>query len=366
MPFDIRYANLIPREPELRDELFRVFQPVLDSGQFILGPEVSAFEQWFAEYCGAKHAVGVASGTAALELTLEAFGVSDGDEVITAPNSYIASASAIARVGGRPVFADVGADMNLDPAAIEEAITPRTRGVVPVHLTGRPARMPEIIEIAARHQMFVLEDAAQAVGAQLEGCRVGSWGRAAAFSLHPLKNLHAFGDAGIVTTNDSDLAGRLVPARSHGLRDRNTCEFWGGNERLDALQAAFLRIQAGYLETWTEERRRLAFRYNAALASSVTVPVEGAGERHVYQTYAIQCDRRDDLQKHLRANGVEAIVHYPTPIHRQPAARSLGYGPDAFPVVSQQANRILSLPLYPGLMTSDQDRVIELITEFYG
>ena len=365
MAFDVRYANLAPREPELRSELLQLFEQVIDSGQFILGPEVSAFEQWFANYCGVRHAVGVASGTAALELTLEALGLSDGDEVITAPNSFIASASAIARVGGRPVFADVGSDMNLDPSAIEAVISPRTRGVVPVHLTGRPARMPEIIEVATRHDAFVLEDAAQAVGAKLGGRPVGSWGRAAAFSLHPLKNLHAFGDAGIVTTNDPDLTERLVRARSHGLRDRNTCEFWSSNERLDALQAGFLRIQSSYLEAWTEERRRLALRYNATLASSVTVPTEGSDERHVYQTYVIQCDRRDDLQQYLRSNGVEAIVHYPVPIHRQPAAQSLGYGPDDFPVVSQQAERILSLPLYPGLTTANQDRVIELITGFY-
>ena len=167
MAFDVRYASLAPHEPELRAELLRVFQQVLDSGYFILGPEVLAFEQWFANYCGVRHAVGVASGTAALELTLEALGLSDGDEVITAPNSFIASASAIARAGGRPVFADVGTDMNLDPAAIEAAITPRTRGVIPVHLTGRPARMSEIIEVAVRHDAFVLEDAAQAVGAKL-------------------------------------------------------------------------------------------------------------------------------------------------------------------------------------------------------
>jgi len=363
--FDVPYTVLAPREENLRAELLQAFTSVLDSGRYILGPEVAAFECEIAGYCNTKYSVGVSSGTAALHLTLSAFSLSEGDEVITAPNSYIASASTIALAGANPVFADVGEDMNIDPDAIEAVITSRTRGIIPVHLTGRPARMNEIIDVAKRYNLFVLEDAAQAVGAKLQGRPVGSWGRAGAFSLHPLKNLHAFGDAGIVTTNDQSLFERLLQARSHGLRNRDTCDFWSSNGRLDEMQAALLRVQLSRLESWTKARRDLAFRYNQSLDEYVTVPTEGDGEYHVYQTYMIQCDRRNELQQHLRTNGIEALVHYPVPIYAQPAAKSLKCNPEKYPVAKRQADRIMSLPLYPGLSIKQQDRVISCISEFY-
>ena len=253
----------------------------------------------------------------------------------------------------------------MDPQKFEDALTSRTRAVVPVHLTGRPAKMKEIVEIAQRKNIFVLEDAAQAVGASLDGKRVGSWGHAACFSLHPLKNLHAFGDGGIVTSQDPDLLARLAKSRNHGLANREQCDFWSFNCRLDEIQAAMLRVQLRHLDAWTEARRNLALRYNGLLRPFVEVPDEGPAERCVYQTYVIKADRRDELKQYLNENGVEALIHYATPIHLQPAAQGLGYKVSDFPVTMRHVGRILSLPLYPTLTHAQQDSVVELISAFY-
>ena len=365
MTYSVPYTALNQLASEVKKELMNAFEAVLDSGQYILGSEVSAFECEFADYCQSSYAVGVASGTCALHLVLRALGLREGDEVVTVPNSFIATASSIVLAGGRPVFADIRPDLNIDPDLIEAAITPRTKGIIPVHLTGRPARMAEILEIAERHNLFVVEDAAQAVGAQLDGRRVGSWGRSACFSLHPLKNLHAFGDGGIMTTNDQSLYDRMAKARNHGLRHRDQCDFWSFNCRLDEVQAAMLRVQLGHVDRWTEERRKLAFRYNDLLRPFVKVPDESPGEYCVYQTYMIRAERRDELQRYLSESGVQALVHYPTPLHMQPPARSLGYSADDFPETMRAAGQILSLPLYPGLSHAQQDRVTELIADFY-
>ena len=225
--------------------------------------------------------------------------------------------------------------------------------------------MNEILEIARRHDIFVLEDAAQAVGSSLDGKRVGSWGHAACFSLHPLKNLHAFGDGGMVTSQDPDLLARLVKSRNHGLANREQCDFWSFNCRLDEIQAAMLRVQLRHLDAWTETRRSLALRYNDLLRPYVEVPDEGPGERCVFQTYVIKADRRDELKRYLNENGVEALVHYATPIHLQPAAQGLGYTASDFPATMRHVGRIVSLPLYPTLTHAQQNRVVELISSFY-
>jgi len=363
--FTVPYTALASLASEVKSELMAAFEDVLDSGRYILGPEVSHFEREFADYVQVKYAVGVASGTCSLHLVLGGIGLEEGDEVITAPNSFVASASTVALVGARPVFVDIGADLNLDPNLIEAAVTPKTKAIVPVHLTGRPARMEEILDVAERHNLFVLEDAAQAISSRLHGRPVGSWGNAACFSLHPLKNLHAFGDGGMLTTNDPSIKDRMLKARNHGLGERDQCEFWSFNCRLDEVQAAVLRVQLKHLDRWTEDRRRLAFRYNELLSPYVDVPVEGPGEYCSYQTYMVQAERRDELQRFLNENGVQALVHYPTPLHLQPAAKSLGYTVEDFPVTMVAASRILSLPLYPSLSHSQQDQVVELIRDFY-
>lgn len=361
----VPYADLGLQARSRKKELLTAFERVLDSGQYILGPSVAQFEKEFAAYCGTRYALGLSNGTSALILTFRALGIGPGDEVITAPNSFIASASSIALAGGKPVFADIGKDMNLDPASVERAITKKTKGILPVHLAGRPAKMKEILELAKRRGLFVVEDAAQAVGAKLSGKRVGGWGKAACFSLHPLKNLHAFGDGGMVTTDDTALYERLLKARNHGLRNREDCEFWSTNSRLDELQAALLSVELAHLDRATEERRRLAFRYNDQLKGVVEVPLEGAGEFCVYQTYMIQADRRDDLKLRLNENGVQAAIHYPRPIPLQAAAKDLNCRVKDTPVTIKTASRILSLPLFPGMTGIQQEHVIDLIKGFY-
>ena len=361
----VPYAALGRQAKAVKKELMAAAEAVLDGGHYILGPSVSAFEKQFAEYCQTKFSVGLSNGTSALYLVLKSLGIGEGDEVITAPNSFIASASSIALTGARPVFVDIREDMNINPELLEKAITRKTRAIMPVHLTGRPARMPEILSIAKKHRLFVLEDAAQSVGAKLNGKKVGSFGDAACFSLHPLKNLHAFGDAGALTTNDASMQEWMNKARNHGLKNRDECEFWSFNCRLDEIQAALLNVQLKHLDEWTEERRRLAFRYNELLKPFVEVPEEGKGETHVYQTYMIKAESRDELRTYLNENGVQASVHYPVPIPLQPAAKGLGYGPKDFPVTMRTVARILSLPLYTGMTREEQDTVVELIAEFY-
>jgi len=361
----VPYTAFKIKNAPIRKKLIQAFEQVIDSGHYIQGPQCTSFEQEFALFCGTPFASGTSNGTDSLHLILRAMGIGPGDEVITAPNSFIASASTIALVGAKPVFVDVTEDLNIDPNKIEQAITPRTKAIIPVHLAGRPAKMVEINKIAIKHGLFVLEDAAQSIGAKLQGKRVGNWGDAASFSLHPLKNLHAFGDAGIITTKDVKLIERFNISKNHGLRNRDQCDFWSFNCRLDELHAALLRVQLPELERWTEERRELAFRFNRLLKPFVRVPEEAPGEYHVYQTYVIQADHRDELQKYLRDNGVEALVHYPTPIHMQPAATGLNHLPEDFPVTLQLSKRIMSLPLYPGLTHEQQDLVTELISTFY-
>ena len=363
--YTVPYSSLATEASLVKIELMRAVENVLDSGRYILGPEVVAFEHEFAEYCQAKFAVGISNGTSALHLVLRGIGLDEGDEVITVPNSFVASASSIALAGAKPVFVDICDDGNMDPQKLKDAMTDRTRAILPVHLTGRPAKMKDILEIARQHDLFVLEDAAQAVGASLDGKRVGSWGHAACFSLHPLKNLHAFGDGGMVTSQDPDLVARLAKSRNHGLANRERCDFWSFNSRLDEIHAAMLRVQMRYLDDYTERRRRLALRYNDLLRPYVGVPDEGPGEYCVYQTYVIQAERRADLKRYLNENGVEALVHYETPIHLQPAAHALGYSASDFPVTMRYVSRILSLPLYPSMTHGQQDRVVELIAGFY-
>lgn len=366
MSFQVPYTDLASEAGSLQGPLTEAFQRVLGSGRYILGPELAAFESEFAAYCGVRHAVGTSSGTDALIVTLRALGLPPESEVITVSNSFVATAAAIVLAGARPVFADIAEDGNMDPVSMEAAITPRTRAVVPVHLAGRPARMREILRIAERHGLLVVEDAAQSVGARLDGQRVGSFGHAACFSLNPLKNLYAYGDGGVVTTDDAALARNIAQARSHGLADRESCEFFSYNCRLDELQAALLRVQLPHLDERTEARRRLAQRYNELLAPYGEVPLEGPGEYCVYQTYVFKCERRDAVQQHLRDRGVEAIVHYRTLIHEQPAAQGLGYPRDLLPRARRHADRILSLPLYPSLTLPQQDRVVDLIADFLG
>lgn len=340
-------------------------EQALCRGDYVFGQEVGVFERRFAQLCGVRHALGVANGTDTLMLALRALGIGPGDEVITAPNSFVATAACIALVGARPVFVDVREDMNMDPGLIELTITSRTRALLPVHLAGKCADMRPILEIARCRGLYVIEDAAQAVGATYMGQKAGSFGVFGCFSLHPLKNLNAAGDAGVITTNDNALAEKIRLLRNHGLRNRDEVSFWGFNSRLDTIQAAILNCRLNRLEEIMEKRRRLAARYRARLADWVVCPSESAGESHVYHLFVIQCDRRDALQKFLWQRGIDAKIHYPIPIHLQDCSSALGYERGDFPVCESQAERILSLPVHQCLTDSQVDYVCDSIVDYY-
>lgn len=363
----IPYVNLAAQHASLKEEILEAIGPVLERGQFILGKEVEEFERRFAQACGTRFAVGLNSCTDALVLSLRVLGIGPGDEVITPANSFIATATSIILAGARPVLVDACDDYNIDPSQIEKAITPKTKAILPVHLTGRPANMDPILAIAKSRGLFVLEDGAQAVLAQYRGRTVGSFGNVGCFSLHPLKNLAACGDGGVITTNDETIYERFKLMRNLGLRNRDNCEMWSGNSRLDTLQAAILLAKWPYLEKWTEGRRFNAGYYYQGLSGvpQVKVPRDEPHERSVYHTCIIQAQRRDELKAYLAQKGIETGIHYPIPIHLQKAAVDFGYGPGSFPVTERQARMILSLPVYPELTTENLDYIIKTIKEFY-
>ena len=350
MPREVPYIQIAQEHSEIKDELLASIEKVIDHGQFILGPELDEFEKIFAQLCQTSHAVGVNSGTDALILSLQALGIGDGDEVITPPNSFVASTSSVIIAGAKPVFVDVGEDYNIDPDLIEAAITPRTKAILPVHLTGRPAQMEQICQIADRHNLMIVEDAAQSVTAELNGRRVGSFGITGCFSCHPLKTLNACGDAGIITTDDIKLAEDLKVRRNLGLKNRNEAIYWGGNSRLDTLQASILITKSKHLDTWTEQRRANATLYRKYLDNIpnelFSMPCDKEGEKSVYHTFVAQADDRDNLQKHLSQNNISTAIHYPVPIHLHPVAKDLGYQKGDFPKTESQAEKIISLPIF--------------------
>jgi dTDP-4-amino-4,6-dideoxygalactose transaminase len=359
----IPLVDLKAQYTALRPEIDAAIARVIANSSFIMGPEVRAFEEAFAAWCQARYAVGVSSGTAAIELTLRALGVGPGDEVITTPFTFIATAEAISAVGAAPVFADIqAATYNLDPAAVEAAITPRTRALLPVHLYGQPADMPALAAIAQRHGLFLIEDAAQAHGAEIEGRRVGSLGHAACFSFYPGKNLGAYGDGGAVTTDDEALAGRLRKLRDHGRVSKYVHDEIGYGHRLDALQAAILAAKLPHLDAANAARRRLAARYRELLAdTNLVLPFVPDGVTPVWHLYVVRTPRRDDVLASLKAQNIEAGIHYPLPLHLQPAYRGLGLGPGSFPVAEAAAQQVLSLPLFPEMTDEQQKRVAAVL-----
>jgi dTDP-4-amino-4,6-dideoxygalactose transaminase len=361
----VKFTDLGKQYLILREEILAKFDEISKQGDYILSDEVLKFENNFAEYCGARFAVGVGNGSDALYLSLMSLGVGSGDEVITAPNSFIASASVIARTGGTIVFADVGYDMNIDPDRVEKTITKRTKAILPVHISGRVADMESLQAIADKYNLFIVEDAAQAVGARYKGKRAGTFGVSAGFSLHPLKNLHVHGDGGVITTNEDTLYKRLLKYRNHGLRNRDECDFWGVNSRLDSIQAGIANIKLKYLDRWNERFREIASFYSANLRDYVSVPEYHDYEEPVFHRYMIQCSKRDELKNFLARNGVETKVNYPIPIHLQKAAKALGYKKGDFPVVEKLSDSILSLPIYPEMEDEHTCYVIDKIIEYY-
>jgi len=361
----VPYVNLPLQHQSLKVEILQAIEKTLNHGMFILGDEVQEFERMFADYCQVKYAVGVNSGTDALVLAMKALDIGEGDEVITVPNSFLATASSIVLAGAKPVFVDVRDDYNINPELIEPAITALTKAILPVHLTGRPADMTPITEIAKRHNLYVIEDCAQAIGAEYKDKSVGGFGDVGCFSLHPLKNLNALGDGGVITTDQKETYEYLLKARNHGLRNRDECDFWAYNSRLDAIQAAALKVKMRYLDEWTKKRRANAAFYREHLKEVVKVPVEKKDEKSVYHTFVIRAERRDELKEFPSSRGIDTKIHYPIPIHLQKAARTLGYKKGDFPVTERHAGEILSLPIYPELTKTQMDAVVGEVRNFY-
>jgi dTDP-4-amino-4,6-dideoxygalactose transaminase len=361
----IDFVALRQQYDELKTEIDRAMLSVVGRSAFIGGPELDEFESWFASFCGTRHAVGVGSGTVAIEFVLRAHDFGAGDEVIVPAHTFIASAAAVVAAGTRPVLVDVDERTgNLDPDQVESAIGPRTKAILAVHLHGRPARMNELLEIAEQHQLLLIEDAAQAHGALYHGRRVGSIGAAGCFSFYPTKNLGAFGDGGIVTTDDATVETKIKRLRDHGRVSRYEHETIGFTARLDNLQAAVLRVQADRLDDWNARRRRAAKWYREALPAELTPAADEVGVESVYHLFAIRIPRRDAFRAHLEARGVPTAIHYPLPLHLQPALRGLGYSAGQFPVSERLAAETLSLPMHPFLREADVEYIADATREF--
>ncbi len=347
---------------DIKEELFAALTEVLESSQYILGPRVQKLERKIAEYHSVSEAIGVASGTDALHLALDAIGIGEGDEVITTPFTFFATAEAIMYTGATPVFVDIERDtMNIDPVKVEERITEKTKAIIPVHIFGHPADMKRIMPIAAKYNLNVIEDCAQSFGAEIEGRKTGSFGDAGCFSFYPSKNLGAFGDGGMVLLSDEAIASDIRKLRNHGSKGAYRHESVGFNSRLDEIQAAVLLVKLKRIDAYNRNRRQAAALYNSLLSDAVELPVEKPGCVHVYHQYTIRTPRRDELQKHLRENNVSSVVYYPIPLHMQEAVNFLGYRKGDFPIAEEAAERVLSLPIYPELEETDVRKIAGLI-----
>jgi dTDP-4-amino-4,6-dideoxygalactose transaminase len=352
----------------IKDEVNSAIQKVLDHGMFIMGPEVREIEEKLAHYCGVKNGIGVASGTDALLLSLRGLGVGPGDEVVTTTFSFFATAGVISRLGARPVFVDIEEDtFNIDPELIEKSITRNTRAIMPVHLYGQVAEMDEILRIAAKHNLPVVEDAAQAIGAEYKGKKAGQFGVATGYSFFPSKNLGAYGDGGFIVTDDDDLAEKLRKLRVHGAKPKYHHSMVGYNSRLDTIQAAVLLVKLKYLPRWHEARRQKAADYDRLLKDieQITIPFVHDYNYHIYHQYTILADNRDGLKNHLKSKEIGFDTYYPLPLHLQECYRDLNYKIGDLPVSERLANLAISLPVFPELSDQEQGYVAESIREFY-
>ncbi len=362
----VPFIDLGRQHRPLKKEMLSAFERVFDSNQFVLGDEVRLFEEDVASYIGAKYAIGVSNCTNALLLSLKALDVEAGDEVITTPFTFVATAEVIALIGAKPVFCDINPhDYNIDPTKIKSAIHKKTKAVLPVHLYGQAADMDSIMNIARENSLRVVEDMAQAVGATYRGKKVGMFGDTACISFFPTKNLSALGDAGMILTNNEELNTRLRAFRVHGASQKYRHEFLGYNDRLDALQAAFLRIKLQHLDKWNERRRQIAKRYDSAFKDVVQIPVINSENETTYHQYTIRTPQRDALRQYLIDKEIGSAIHYPIPLHLQPAFTYLGYKEGDFPEAEKAAGEVVSLPIHHTLTDEEVDFVITSIREFF-
>jgi dTDP-4-amino-4,6-dideoxygalactose transaminase len=363
---EILVIDLKKQYESIRDELDSAMQRVLTKGTYILGEEVASFEQEFAKYCNASYGIGVASGTDALFLALLSCEVKAGDEVIAPSHTAVATIAAIEMTGAKPVLVDIDIQRyTLDPHQVEKAITDKTRAIIPVHLYGCPADLTPILQIARQRNIFVIEDCAQAHGTKFQGQRAGSRSDMAAFSFYPTKNLGAFGDGGMMITNDSALAEKAKLLRQYGWKNRYVSEIKGMNSRLDELHAAMLRVKLKYLDAWNKRRTELANVYFELLKNTeIILPIQPADCEHVFHQFVIRHSKRDALKEFLKAKGIHTLIHYPVPVHLQPAYENLGYAKGSLPNTEKVAHEVLSLPMYPELTEEQVAFVCECILEF--
>ena len=365
----VPFLDLKAHHAPLTEEFERAIREVIESSAFAGGPFVERFEEEFASFCGSSYAIGVGNGTDALWLALLALGIGEGDEVITVPNTFIATAEAITYCKARPVFVDVDPDtFTMNPAELEKSLTKKTKAIIPVHLFGQPADMDSILEFARANGLFVVEDAAQAHGAQYKGQKAGTMGDAGCFSFYPGKNLGAFGEAGAVVTNDPELRKQIQMLRDHGQSRKYYHSTMGWNCRMDGIQAAILSVKLSHLDKANSLRRKHALEYNQAFAGidEVLTPFEAKYARHVYHVYAVRVQERDAVLRHLQEKGVGCAVHYPVPVHLQEAGRNLGYTKGAFPIAEKLADEFLSLPMFPELTEEQIEYVGRCVSETVG
>lgn len=363
----IPLLDLTKQYQSIKQEIDQAVMKTIEKGSFVLGEEVSLLEQEIASFCGTKHGIGVNSGTDALLLSLMAYGIGRDDEVITTPFTFIATAEVVALLGGKPVFVDINPKtFNIDVQKIEQAITKKTKAIIPVHLYGQMADMDPIMDLARKYNLVVIEDAAQAILAEYKGKYAGSIGHTGCFSFFPAKNLGAYGDGGMILTNDDNIAEKLNMLRNHGSRIKYHHSLVGYNSRLDEIQAAILRVKAKYIHKWTLARKQIAASYNESLSniSWLTTPFEEEGNECVYNQYTLLVQSRDKLQKHLTEAGIPTAIHYPMPLHRQEAFSSLGYKSGDFPESEKASSEVISLPIYPELTDEQRNAVVVAIRDF--
>lgn len=361
----VPFVDLASQCELIADEVMLSIEEVVRRGNFILGNQVTEFEESFAEYCDAKYCVGVANGTEAIHLALRAIGIKKGDEVITAGNSFVATALAIAHAGATPVFVDIDPnDHNIDIQLVEQAITKRTKAILPVHLFGQSADMDEIIRIADKHGVKIIEDACQAHGANYHGKRVGSIGDAGCFSFYPGKNLGAFGDGGAVVTNDADIADNLRMLRNYGQREKNVHSMMAFNSRLDTVQAAVLKVKLSYLDSWNDQRRDAAQIYKRLLPQEFSAVAEKPGNRHVYHLFVVKNPRRDEVMEYLKERKIYCGIHYPSPMHHAAPFADVRTIPNDLPQCTRLSGEIISLPMFPGITESQIQRVCKSMAAF--
>ena len=349
---------------ELKDEIIQIFDEISSSGSYVLGEQVEKFEEKFANYCGPKYSIGIGNGSDACFFSILALNITSEDEVITVPNSFVATAWAIANLGAKIVFVDVGEDYNIDVDHIAKAITPKTKAIIPVHLTGRISEMDTLKQLAKERSIHIVEDAAQAVGATYKGKKSGSFGDTGCFSLHPLKNLHVHGDGGVITTDNKEIYQTINKMRNHGLKNRDECEFWGWNSRLDEINAAIANLKLDYLDDWNKRYREIAKIYISELKELVKTPKIYDHEKPVFHRFIIEHEERDKLQSFLHIKDNHTSINYPIPLHLQQAARGLNYRKGDFPVAETQSKKILSLPIYPEIEDIQIEYVVDSVKEF--